>query len=135
MSTSSLHGLSRRIETIEEELKRQRQKELNDNPTWFVYVLRCESSVFYVGRTTNFNDRIARHFSHSGSRITRKYKPLKALRLPRGFRSEFEAGKSERNIVDALRFAGLKAYGASLPTERFTAPSYAPKKHGNSSTG
>lgn len=118
MRIPSLQALLRRIEAIEEDLGRIDRREPAQDATWVVYVIRCEKSVFYVGRTANYNDRISRHLSQGGSKITKKYRPLKVLKLPRSFRSEFEAGKSERNIVDALRFAGVKAYGASLSTER-----------------
>lgn len=123
MSALSLQALLRRVEAIEDDLRRIGKDGPAHDAMWVVYVIRCEKSVFYVGRTANFDDRVARHLSQGGSKITKKYRPRKVLKLPRTFRSEFEAGKSERNIVEALRFAGVKAYGASLSTERSMCPS------------
>lgn len=43
----------------------------------YVYVLELEDERYYVGRTSNFFQRIEDHFNGNGSIYTKKYKPIK----------------------------------------------------------
>lgn len=43
----------------------------------YVYVLGLEDEKYYVGRTSNFSQRMSEHFGGNGSIYTKKYKPIK----------------------------------------------------------
>lgn len=47
----------------------------------YVYVLELEDERYYVGRTSNFVQRMNEHFSGNGSVYTKKYKPIKIKEL------------------------------------------------------
>ena len=42
-----------------------------------IYVLELEGNRYYVGKTTDTNARIKRHFKGYGAEYTRKFKPVK----------------------------------------------------------
>lgn len=42
-----------------------------------IYILRCQSNKFYVGKTKNLKNRLDKHFSSSDVYFLKKYKPLK----------------------------------------------------------
>ena len=46
-----------------------------------IYVLRLLSNKFYVGKSTNIQNRLANHFSNKGSAWTKKYKPLEVVEI------------------------------------------------------
>jgi hypothetical protein len=41
-----------------------------------LYVLKCEEDRYYVGTTSNLDQRLAEHFSGQGSEWTKQYAPL-----------------------------------------------------------
>ena len=43
---------------------------------WWVYTLKLEQDMYYVGMTTNIKRRYWQHCNGKGAKITRKYKPL-----------------------------------------------------------
>jgi predicted GIY-YIG superfamily endonuclease len=43
----------------------------------YVYVLELEDNRYYVGRTSNFIQRMNEHFTENGALYTKKYKPIK----------------------------------------------------------
>ena len=43
----------------------------------YVYVLEIEDTRYYVGRTSNFIQRMNEHFTENGALYTKKYKPIK----------------------------------------------------------
>lgn len=43
----------------------------------YIYVLELEDERYYVGRTSNFFQRMNEHFGGNGSVYTKKYKPIK----------------------------------------------------------
>lgn len=46
----------------------------------YIYILLCQNSKYYVGRTTNLESRLQGHFSsNGGSEWTFKYKPVKVI--------------------------------------------------------
>jgi len=51
----------------------------NINAYRSVYEVTCESGVKYIGETGNFNKRMKQHFSGKGSKVTQKFKPIKAV--------------------------------------------------------
>jgi predicted GIY-YIG superfamily endonuclease len=47
----------------------------------YVYVLKLEDDRYYVGRTSNFMQRMKEHFTYGGSEYTKKYKPIKIVEV------------------------------------------------------
>lgn len=47
----------------------------------FIYVLQLEDNKFYIGKTENPQFRLNNHFNFNGSVWTKKYKPLKVLKI------------------------------------------------------
>ena len=47
----------------------------------YVYVLKLEDERYYVGRTSNFMQRMNEHFTLRGSEYTKKYKPIKVVEV------------------------------------------------------
>lgn len=47
----------------------------------YVYVLKLEDDRYYVGRTSNFMQRMNEHFTSGGSEYTKKYKPIKIVEV------------------------------------------------------
>jgi len=43
----------------------------------YIYVLELEDNHYYIGRTSNFIQRMNEHFTNNGSIYTKKYKPIK----------------------------------------------------------
>lgn len=43
----------------------------------YIYVLELEDNHYYIGRTSNFIQRMNEHFTNNGSLYTKKYKPIK----------------------------------------------------------
>lgn len=43
----------------------------------YIYVLELEENHYYVGRTSNFIQRMNEHFTDNGALYTKKYKPIK----------------------------------------------------------
>ena len=43
----------------------------------YVYVLELEDNHYYIGRTSNFIQRMNEHFTDNGALYTKKYKPIK----------------------------------------------------------
>ena len=47
----------------------------------FIYILKLENNKYYVGKTHNPEYRLNNHFNENGSSWTKKYKPIKILKL------------------------------------------------------
>lgn len=47
----------------------------------FIYVIKLEKDKYYIGKTEKPSFRLEKHFNHSGSAWTKKYKPLSLLEL------------------------------------------------------
>lgn len=47
----------------------------------FIYILQLEDNKFYIGKTENPQFRLNNHFNFNGSAWTKKYKPIKVLKL------------------------------------------------------
>lgn len=47
----------------------------------FIYILKLQQGKYYVGKTTNPSYRINNHFNENGSAWTKKYTPIKLLKL------------------------------------------------------
>ena len=46
-----------------------------------IYILKLENNKYYVGKTTNPKFRLGQHFDSNGSAWTKKYKPIKVIKL------------------------------------------------------
>ncbi len=46
-----------------------------------IYILELEGDKIYVGKTSNIEQRIEEHYSGNGSEWTKKYKPLRILKI------------------------------------------------------
>jgi hypothetical protein len=44
-----------------------------------IYVLKCDHSKYYIGKSKNTLDRITHHFYDCGSQWTKKYKPIEVI--------------------------------------------------------
>jgi predicted GIY-YIG superfamily endonuclease len=49
--------------------------------TTSIYVLRLLNEKYYVGKSTNIQNRIMNHFSNQGACWTKKYKPLEVVEI------------------------------------------------------
>ena len=49
-----------------------------------IYILKLEFDKYYVGKTNNPYFRLNNHFNSFGSIWTKKYKPIKVLKLRKG---------------------------------------------------
>ena len=47
----------------------------------YVYVLELNNKHYYVGRTSNFLQRMNEHFTGLGAKYTKKYKPTKIIEV------------------------------------------------------
>ena len=47
----------------------------------FIYILQLENNKYYIGKTNNPDFRLNNHFNSNGSSWTKKYKPLKVLKI------------------------------------------------------
>lgn len=47
----------------------------------FIYVLKLEENKYYIGKTNNPAFRLDSHFSLNGSQWTKKYRPIKLLKM------------------------------------------------------
>jgi predicted GIY-YIG superfamily endonuclease len=47
----------------------------------YVYVLKLENERYYIGRTSNFIQRMNEHFTNKGSEYTKKNKPIKIIEV------------------------------------------------------
>ena len=47
----------------------------------YIYILELENKKYYIGKTTNPDFRLSQHFNSFGSQWTKKYKPIKTLKL------------------------------------------------------
>lgn len=47
----------------------------------FIYVLKLENDKYYVGKTSNPEFRLNRHFKNNGSNWTKLYKPIEIIKL------------------------------------------------------
>ena len=49
-----------------------------------VYILKLEKSKYYIGKTTNLNNRILQHLSQSACEWTSIYKPISIIKTIEG---------------------------------------------------
>ena len=64
---------------------------------FFIYILLCSNNSYYVGHTSNIQNRIKAHNTGKGSSHTAKYRPVKLLYFEE-FESEAEAVQRELQL-------------------------------------
>jgi len=65
--------------------------------TYFFYILKCSDGSFYVGSTTNLEDRVRTHNKGEGATHTAKRRPVQ-LEYHEKFNSFNDAVKRERQV-------------------------------------
>jgi len=50
-----------------------------NNQTWFVYILQCNDSSYYVGVAPDVEDRLKEHNAGQGASFTKKRRPVKLV--------------------------------------------------------
>jgi len=70
---------------------------MTDEPSAFVYLLRCADGSLYCGWTTDVEQRLAKHRAGTASRYTRSRLPLE-LAWSRSVASRSEAMREEARI-------------------------------------
>jgi putative endonuclease len=64
---------------------------------WYVYIVECSDTTFYIGTTNDIKKRIAKHNAGKGAKYTRGRGPVK-IRYARSFESRSEACKHEYQL-------------------------------------
>lgn len=65
--------------------------------SFFTYILLCSNNSYYVGHTSNLQNRIKTHNAGKGSSHTAKYRPVKLLYFEE-FETEREAVQRELQL-------------------------------------
>jgi hypothetical protein len=47
----------------------------------FIYILQLKNNKYYVGKTNNPTYRLENHFAENGAEWTKKYKPIKLVKI------------------------------------------------------
>ena len=47
----------------------------------YIYILELKSNKYYIGKTSNPDYRLKSHFNNNGSSWTKKYKPIKLIKM------------------------------------------------------
>ena len=73
----------------------------------YIYVLLLEQGKYYVGKTTNPEFRLERHFNSGGSEWTIKYKPIKVLEIIRDC-DDYDEDKYTRKYMDKFGIENVR---------------------------
>ena len=46
-----------------------------------IYILKLKNNKYYIGKTNNPQFRLTQHFDSNGSAWTKKYKPIKIIKI------------------------------------------------------
>lgn len=76
------------------------------DPTWYVYIVRCQDQTYYTGITTDLARRLAEHNGGLGAKYTRPRRPV-VLVYSESAISRSTAAKREYQIKK-LSLAGKK---------------------------
>ena len=76
--------------------------------SWYVYLARAKTGRFYIGITTNTEDRIMKHNSGKGSRFAIDQGPFDLVYTSNAFPNKSEARKREIQIKGWSRDKKLK---------------------------
>jgi putative endonuclease len=64
---------------------------------WYMYILKCSDNSFYIGHTTNIQERLIRHNSGQGAKWTAARLPVNLI-YKESFTSKQESIKRELQI-------------------------------------
>lgn len=70
----------------------------------YVYILKLENGQFYVGYTTNMDDRLARHLRGEACKTTERI-PAESVEFYSAFNSEEKARAFEKYLKSSSGFA------------------------------
>lgn len=56
-------------------------RKLNDNKEFYLYVLKCESNKYYVGKTIDLKLRLEYHIIKQNCRWTKQFKPISLKKI------------------------------------------------------
>lgn len=70
--------------------------------TWYVYLLLCSDSTYYIGITPDISKRIALHNAGKGAKYTRGRTPVKLL-YSEQFENKSAASKREHELKKLTR--------------------------------
>lgn len=86
------------------------------NDLFFVYVILCDDGSLYKGYTNNIERRYKEHCAGTGSRHTKRHKPVKLVYFEE-FSSEQDAKVRERYLKTSTGIKWLKAKLKTLDSE------------------
>ena len=83
---------------------------INKNSKTFIYILNLEYNKIYIGKTTNFTRRMKEHWTGQGSRVTKKFKPLKAsiLTMCNGYFSDEREQKYTKKYIKTHGYENVR---------------------------
>ena len=70
--------------------------------TCFVYMLECRNGAYYVGITTDLEERLDDHREGRGARYTWRHRPVRLVRVEE-FPSKIQAARRERRLKGLSR--------------------------------
>ena len=70
------------------------------------YVLLLEDNKYYIGKTTQLQHRLNKHFSGDGCRVTQRWKPIECLKTWKGDRER------EIYLIAKERYGAENVFGA-----------------------
>ena len=73
----------------------------------YIYVLLLEQGKYYVGKTTNPEFRLEKHFNYGGSEWTIKYKPVQVLEIIRDC-DDYDEDKYTRIYMDKFGIENVR---------------------------
>lgn len=73
----------------------------------YIYVLLLEQGKYYIGKTTNPEFRLEKHFNSGGSEWTMKYKPLQVLEIIKDC-DDYDEDKYTRKYMDKFGIENVR---------------------------
>ena len=74
----------------------------NTDKRCFVYMLECRNGAYYVGITSDLEQRLSDHAEGRGARFTWRHRPLRLVRVEE-FSSREQAARRERRLKGLSR--------------------------------
>jgi putative endonuclease len=99
-----------------------------DAVRWFCYILECRDGSFYVGATSNFEERLARHNWGVGSKHTANRRPVKLVwqeehaseREARGREAELKGWRREKKLKLIMTSGGIHPSPSGRAQDEFS---------------
>lgn len=83
----------------------------------YIYVLRLEEGKYYVGKTSNLENRFETHLQGKGSRWTKRYKPIEMIENYESF-SAFDEDKTTKEYMASYGIDNVR--GGSYVTKKIS---------------